>query len=68
MSAGMRVRVEESLDGIDWEQAKADLAADDFDNGRSARALQASFARSQHMAIARDGEWLGNEANRGNQG
>jgi ribosomal protein S18 acetylase RimI-like enzyme len=56
MTAGMTVRVDESLDGIDWEQAKADLAADDFDNGRSARALQASFARSQHVAIARDGE------------
>ena len=54
--AGMTVRLDESLDGIDWEQAKADLAADDFDNGRSARALQASFARSQHVAIARDGE------------
>ena len=44
---------------VDWEQAKADLAADDFDNGRSARALQASSAVV--------GEWLGNEANRGNQ-
>jgi hypothetical protein len=55
----MTVRVDESLDGIDWEQAKADLAADDFDNGRSARALQASSAVV--------GEWLGNEANRGNQ-
>ena len=52
----MTVRVDESLDGIDWEQAKADLTADDFDNGRSARALQASFVQSQHVAIARDGE------------
>lgn len=52
----MTVRVDDSLDGIDWEQAKADLAADDFDNGRSPRALQASFAQSQHVAIARDGD------------
>ena len=50
------MRVDESLDGIDWAQAKADLAADDFDNGRSPHALRASFERSQHVAIARDGE------------
>jgi predicted GNAT family acetyltransferase len=45
-----------SLDGIDWERAKADLAADHFDNGRSAVALGRSFERSQHVAFARDGE------------
>ena len=45
-----------SLHGIDWARAKADLAADDFDNGRSAQALRASFDRSQHVAIARDGD------------
>jgi predicted GNAT family acetyltransferase len=52
----MTVRVDDSLDGIDWRRAKADLAADDFDNGRSPQALQASFAQSQHVAIARDGD------------
>jgi len=52
----MAVHVDESLDGIDWAQAKADLATDDFDNGRSPQALQASFERSQHVAIARDGD------------
>jgi GNAT superfamily N-acetyltransferase len=52
----MAVRVDESLDGMDWTQAKADLAADDFDNGRSPHALRASFERSQHVAIARDGD------------
>jgi predicted GNAT family acetyltransferase len=52
----MTVSVDSSLDGIDWEQAKADLAADDFDNGRSPEALRASFAQSQHVAIARDGD------------
>jgi GNAT superfamily N-acetyltransferase len=51
----MVVRVDESLDGIDWAVAKADLAADDFDNGRSPQALRASFERSEHVAIARDG-------------
>src|ERR1700741_1006724 len=52
----MTVRIDESLEGIDWAQAKADLAADDFDNGRSPGALRASFERSQHVAIARDGD------------
>src|SRR6478735_1813339 len=51
----MTVGIDESLEGIDWAQAKADLAADDFDNGRSPGALRASFERSQHVAIARDG-------------
>jgi len=44
-----------SLDGVDWEQAKADLAADHFDNGRSSNALRRSFEQSQHVAFARDG-------------
>jgi ribosomal protein S18 acetylase RimI-like enzyme len=52
----MAVRIDESLDRIDWDQAKADLTADHFDNGRSARALRASFAQSQHVAFARDGD------------
>ena len=52
----MTVRIDESLAGIDWAQAKADLAADEFDNGRSTRALRASFEQSQHVAIARDGD------------
>jgi predicted GNAT family acetyltransferase len=50
------VRVDSSLEGIDWTQTKADLAADDFDNGRSPEALRRSFAQSQHVAIARDGD------------
>jgi ribosomal protein S18 acetylase RimI-like enzyme len=50
------VRVDSSLGGIDWARAKADLAADDFDNGRSPDALRRSFEQSQHVAIARDGD------------
>jgi ribosomal protein S18 acetylase RimI-like enzyme len=50
------VRVDSSLDGIDWVQAKADLAADNFDNGRTPEALRRSFHQSQHVAFARDGE------------
>lgn len=49
-------RVDGSLDGIDWGRVKADLAADDFDNGRTADALRRSFEQSQHVAIARDGD------------
>jgi len=50
------VRIDDSLDGIDWAQTKADLAADAFDNGRSPAALRRSFEQSQHVAIARDGD------------
>jgi ribosomal protein S18 acetylase RimI-like enzyme len=50
------VRIDSSLEGIDWEQAKVDLAADDFDNGRSAEALRRSFHQSQHVTFARDGD------------
>lgn len=52
----MAVRVDGSLAGIDWERAKTDLAADRWDNGRSADALRRSFEQSQHVAFARDGE------------
>src|SRR3954471_13303155 len=52
----MSVHIDDSLDGIDWAQAKADIAADDFDNGRSAEALKRSFHQSQHVAFARDGD------------
>jgi predicted GNAT family acetyltransferase len=50
------VRFDRSLGGIDWAAAKADLAGDDFDNGRSPEALRRSFAQSQHVAFARDGD------------
>ena len=52
----MAVRIDSSLDGIDWAKVKADLIADDFDNGRSPEALRRSFEQSQHVAIARDGD------------
>jgi len=52
----LAVRIDSSPEGIDWMQAKADLAADDFDNGRTPEALRQSFARSQHVAFARDGD------------
>jgi ribosomal protein S18 acetylase RimI-like enzyme len=52
----VEVRIDSSLENIDWVRAKADLAADDFDNGRSAEALCRSFQQSQHVAFARDGD------------
>ena len=52
----MTVTVALSVEGVDWHRARADLAADDFDNGRSPAALQASFVRSAHVAVARDGD------------
>ncbi len=56
----MAVAIDSSFEGIDWEQAKADLAADDFDNGRTAEALSRSFRQSQHVAFAReDGRLVG---------
>ena len=51
----MGVRVDSSLEGIDWTAVRAELAADDFDNGRSPEALRRSFEQSQHVAITRDG-------------
>jgi len=56
MLRAVAVRVDTTLDGIDWERTKADLAADDFDNGRSPAALRRSFEQSEHAVIARDGE------------
>jgi len=50
------VRVDSSLEGIDWVQVKADLVADHFDNGRRAEALRRSFHQSQHVAFARDAD------------
>jgi ribosomal protein S18 acetylase RimI-like enzyme len=52
------IKIDSSFEGIDWDQAKADLVADDFDNGRTAEALGRSFRQSQHVAFARDGERL----------
>ena len=58
----MAVHVDGSLEGIDWEQAKADLAADRCDNGRSAaalrqlvRAVAARRVRARRRSRRRDG-------------
>ena len=54
-SRSVDVVINHEVDRVDWDQAKADLTRDDFDNGRSARALRLSFERSQHVALA----WAG---------
>ena len=54
----MTVRVDAALESVDWVQAKADLVADQFDNGRTPIALQRSFAQSAHVAFAWDGDRL----------
>jgi ribosomal protein S18 acetylase RimI-like enzyme len=52
----MAVHFHTDVDAVDWDQAKADLVADAFDNGRSPEALRRSFAQSQHVAFAADGD------------
>lgn len=49
------VRIDDALNQVDWQAAKERLAADEFDNGRSAGALRRSFEASQHVAFA----WIG---------
>ena len=56
MLSFVAVRIDSSLEGIDWEQAKADLVEDNWDNGRSAAALKRAFEQSQHVVFARDGD------------
>jgi len=51
---GMVVYLDSSAAGVDWVRARADLGADDFDNGRSPDALRRSFEQSQHVVFARD--------------
>ncbi|GAC1592615.1 MAG: hypothetical protein NVS3B21_12510 [Acidimicrobiales bacterium] len=50
------VRIATTVDGVDWHRAKAELQADDFDNGRTPDALAASFANSAHVVFAWDGD------------
>lgn len=57
-AVAVNVRTTGSLEGIDWTRAKAALAADAFDNGRSPAALRRSFEQSQHVAMAWDGDRL----------
>lgn len=42
------------LAGVDWDELKATLAADQFDNGRSAQQLLQSFRNSYVSVVAHD--------------
>ncbi len=44
-----------SSEGVDWVRLKADLAADDFDNGRSPEQLKKSCDNSFAVVFAWDG-------------
>jgi ribosomal protein S18 acetylase RimI-like enzyme len=49
---GTRIVYEDHLRSVDWNALKADLAADDFDNGRTPDELEGSFANSYSVVIA----------------
>ena len=57
MAASTTFVVDDLIDRVDWVAAKAALAADNFDNGRSPEALRLSFVNSQHVAFA----WIQDE-------
>jgi predicted GNAT family acetyltransferase len=46
------------LTDVNWEQMKATLAADDFDNGRTPEQLRESFERSYATVVVHDGETI----------
>jgi len=45
-----------ALAGVDWQEMKTTLAADDFDNGRTPAQLEESFANSHTCVVAYAGE------------
>jgi ribosomal protein S18 acetylase RimI-like enzyme len=48
------------LNGVDWEEMKATLAADNFDNGRTPEQLRTSFQNSYATVVAyEDGHLVG---------
>lgn len=52
----MTIHYKRDLNGIDWAQLKAELAGDDFDNGRTPEQYQRSFAASYSVCFALDGQ------------
>ena len=47
-----KVIYKRDLDGVNWQEMKAILMSDDFDNGRTAEQLQRSFTNSRTTSIA----------------
>jgi predicted GNAT family acetyltransferase len=50
------VTYKRNLDNVDWQEMKATLNQDAFDNGRSPELLKASFENSYRTCIAYDGD------------
>ena len=48
----MTITYKDDLEGVDWNEMKATLLADDFDNGRTPAQLETSFANSAHVCLA----------------
>ncbi|WP_335178547.1 hypothetical protein [Nostoc sp.] len=46
------------LENVDWEEMKATLSQDKFDNGGSAEQLKASFANSSATCIIYTGDQI----------
>ena len=55
------ITYKQDLDGVDWEEMKATLKRDDFDNGRTPEQLREAFANSAAsvIAYAPDGRIIG---------
>lgn len=51
----MEISYSKDTTDVNWQQLKADLLADDFDNGRTPEELQRSFENSAVVVFARDG-------------
>lgn len=52
----MTIRYKTTLDNVNWDEIKAKVQADDFDNGRTPEQLKESFENSYATCIAYDGE------------
>lgn len=52
----MGITYKTDLLGVSWEEMKATLAVDKFDNGRTGEQLRTSFENSQATVIAYDGD------------
>ena len=54
----MKISYKTDLNDVNWDEIKAKVAADDFDNGRSAAQLKTSFENSFATCIAYDGDQI----------
>jgi predicted GNAT family acetyltransferase len=52
----MSITYKHDLEGVNWEEVKAKVAEDDFDNGRTPAQLKASFENSYATCFAFNGD------------